>query len=164
MTAPKTDEQKAVAQKRRNWIAIGSAIVVAATPGAYNAWSAAKEAAKAAARVGVEVKTRDRQEADLQRWVKANAEAIAEIKRSMVTHRELLDLALRLREVSQSPRRRPTAAAGAPLAASVDRLREKAKLEEAARQRAAQALKERPPLKSAGQIRQQVKQESAAQF
>lgn len=160
MVKAKTDEQQAAEKKRRNLIAIASAIVVAATPGAYTAWQAAKEAAKAKLVIKGEQRVRDRQEADLQKWVKANAEAIAEIKRSMVTHKDLLDLALRLREVSRVRATRPGRPAPPPVAAmsaAVGKLKEKARAEDKARQKAAQALEKRPKLKPAQQTRQLLK-------
>jgi hypothetical protein len=149
-------------------ITIGSALVVAATPGVYSAWQSAKQAFEQR----LEKRVRDTQEGDLQAVVKANTEAIKALKASMVTHRDLVDLIVKLQASNRPavarptprPRPRPNPAAdGAsrPLSSAIAALRTKAAAGSKARQKAAQALKRAPALKPAAKVRDQIEQKKA---
>jgi hypothetical protein len=149
-------------------ITIGSALIVAATPGVYSAWQSAKQSWEQR----LEKRVRDTQEGDLQAAVKANAEAIKALKDSMVTHRDLVDLIVKLQasnraEVAREhprPRPRPNPAADSasrPLSSAIAALRTKAAAGSKARQKAAQALKRAPALKPAAKVRDQIEQKKA---
>lgn len=145
-------------------IPIASALIVAATPGVYSAWQSARQAWEQR----LEKRVRDTQEGDLQAAVKANADAIKALKGGMVTHRDLLDLVVKLRAEPPAATHRPRTSSNRPAAAprgaldsAIAKLRGKARGETAARQKAAQALKRAPALKPAAKVRDQIQQKAA---
>jgi hypothetical protein len=139
-------------KKAKLWVTAASALVVAATPGVYSAW----EAAKAKWTQRQEQKLRDAQEGDLQKAVKAHTEAIEAIRQSMVTHKDLVDLVLKLR--APHHRRRPDPQ-NAALQAELGRLRQEASAGAKARDKAVQALRKLPKLKAAPEVRQAINAE-----
>jgi hypothetical protein len=85
------------------------AALVVALPGAYAAirsGSAAGEAevATVESRARIEARVRDHQEADLQKHVAALAAEVAALRTSVVTHRDLVDLVLKLRAPARERR------------------------------------------------------------
>lgn len=159
------------AKPRGKWakvIPIASALIVAATPGVYSAWQSAKQALEQR----LETRVRDTQEGDLQAAVKANAEAIKAIQQSQVTHRDLVDLVLKIQASQRpavarpTPRPRPPRnpfadGASTPLSSTIAALRTKAAAGSKAREKAAQALKRAPALKPASKVRDQIEQKTA---
>lgn len=149
--------------KPKKWakaVTIGSALIVAATPGVYSAWQSAKQAWEQR----TEIRVRDAQEGDLQKAIKANAEAIRALKASMITHRDLVDLVLKLRAdhhpqpvaIRVRPRARHNSAparTSVALDGAIAKLRTKAAAGSKARQKATQALQSAPAFKPATQVR-----------
>lgn len=89
-----------LASRKAKFAGVVSAVLISATPGVYGAWQTAKQAYLN----GQEAKTRDSQEEDLQKWVLANKKEIDALKERCATHRDLLDLAIRLQQPDRASR------------------------------------------------------------
>jgi hypothetical protein len=73
-----TDEIALVKKQRKALISITAALLVAATPGIYSAWQTAQQEWKQ--KLKTEQVVRDRQEHDLQRYVKANKQELDSLR------------------------------------------------------------------------------------
>lgn len=164
-----SDEPKAPRGRAAKLIPIASALIVAATPGVYSAWQGAKQAWTQRQ----EQRLRDAQETDLQRAVQAHTEAIRAIKESMVTHRDLVDLVIKLRAATPAPdpaarprprppRNAPPEPATAALLAEIAKLRVSARTGDKARDKATKALRTMPALKPPAEARAIQQQAQAA--
>jgi aconitase A len=89
------NEDEAARKKRIALIGKVVAAVIVALPGAYGAVRGASSADDAT--VELERKIRDRQEAALQQHVKALRAEIDALRKATVSHKELLELAMKLR-------------------------------------------------------------------
>jgi len=155
--------------KRGKFIAVAAALITAATPGVYGAW----QAAKAAFAAKTERKVNDEATADLQAWAAAAKRRLDQLEQTCVTHRELVDFALKLGRPSCRPgfelrgdrcvKVRVVATAQpepppapAPPAGVLDKL--KAKAAKAAKARPAPKL---PALKPTSKIRAMIEQKAA---
>lgn len=161
-----SDEPKAPRGRAAKLIPIASALIVAATPGVYSAWQGAKQAWTQRQ----EQRLRDAQETDLQRAVQAHTEAIRAIKEAMVTHRDLVDLVIKLRAATPAPERprpsppraTPSDAPTAALLAEIAKLRASAGTGDKARDKATKALRTMPALKPPAEARAIQQQAQAA--
>lgn len=96
--APETDEERpgvGAESRRLTTLAKLAAAVVVALPGAYAA--VRTQSAADSGRLRTEVVVRDRQEEATRRHVEALRREIAAVREAAVTHRELLDLVLKMR-------------------------------------------------------------------
>lgn len=140
--------------KKTKLVGLVSAVAIAATPGVYSAWESAKQAYQAKQ----EQKVNDKQNIDLQKFVKALEVEVAALRKSMVTHKDLVDLLFKLRE--QGHRRRAPARPDQELDEKIKVLKEKAAKADAAAKVATTVKKALPALKSPAETRQLVKQSS----
>jgi len=137
-------------------VAIVSAALVASAPGFYSAWQQTKvdfqarraniQASQAKQRLKVEQQVRDKQERDLQKYVKALEADIKEVKKSCVSHKDMIDLILKLQRPKQSnhryTRERWHRARASYLMRKVRALRMKVKAAKAAKQNKKPALRD----------------------
>jgi hypothetical protein len=80
--------------KRSKVVVIAAAAITAATPGVYGAWQAAKSAWQAK----TEQQVSDKTTTDLQTWAAAARVKLEALEKTCVTHRELVDFALKLNQ------------------------------------------------------------------
>lgn len=155
--SPTTEETRKAEFKRTKLITLIAGLLTAATPGIYGAWESAKTALKARQ----EEVVRDKQENDLQKNVQALQVAVAALQKSAVTHRDLVDLIVKLKDHQEHQPRRPTPSSTArelELEQKLAELKKQAEMAAKAAKRAAEASKAAPRLKPAKQIRQLVQQ------
>jgi len=156
--------------KRGKLVAIAAAVITAATPGVYGAWQAAKTAFEQK----TEREVNDKATGDLQAWAAAAKKRLDQLEQMCVTHRELVDFALKLghatgcrdgwelrgnrcvkvRVVATAPP--APAPASKPPAALLDKLKAKA-----AAAGAAKPAPKLPALKPPSQIRALIEQKAA---
>lgn len=160
MRNPSEEVTKVKNRKRARHIALAVAVLTAATPGVYSAW----ESAKAALKAKQEEVVRDRQEGDLQKNVRALAVAVEALRESSVTHKDLVDLVLKLR-ARRRPRHHgrlapPVGAREQELERKLAALRKRAEVGARAITRAAAAKRAAPRLRPAKKVRQLVLREN----
>lgn len=146
-------DQTETKKTKKPLVALISAVIVSITPGIYSAWQTAKNEYKAKTAQGrmlTERKVRDHQEKTIQKYVKGLETEIKAIKQSCVTHKDLIDIVLKLRPRKNSYDK----AKSLYLLAKINRLREsmlRAK-------RAKQKILKKPKLHPAQYIRKSLKQ------
>lgn len=160
------DQKQEPPSTKNQIIALVSAALVASAPGFYSAWQqakvdfqakrAARQAGQTKQRLKLEQQVRDKQEGDLQKYVKALEADIKQVKQSCVSHKDLIELMLKLQK-PQRPnhsmsRERWHRARTRYLMRKVRAMRLKVKAAEAAAELAKHRHK--PALRSAGQYRQ----------
>ena len=146
--------------KRAKIVGIISAVAVAATPGVYSAW----QNAKAAYQQRVERTARDTQEIDLIKTVKSLELAIVALQKSSVTHQELIDIILKIRNSSDQRFSRAPASTGnreSELDRKIETLEKKIEESSKAQRKADVAFDTKPKLKSPTELREIVQQQAA---
>ena len=89
-------------RRKAKLVGLVTSIVVAATPGVYSAWQSAKNAWQQR----IEQKTRDTQEVDLQKNVESLEKTITALEKSCVSHKDLVELVLKIKDMHAGSRRR----------------------------------------------------------
>jgi hypothetical protein len=169
MVPSPSGEQRKAERRKTKIVTLVTAIVTAATPGVYSAWQTAKNAHKQK----VEQKTRDTQETDLQKNVAAAQSELTALSKSCVTHKDLVDLIVKLRDTrrsyrphrphtNRSPRTQPQPnAREEALLAKIAALKAKSRVATKARKKADVVRKAAPKLRPVKLIRQQVQKQLA---
>lgn len=147
--------------KRAKTVALISAIITAATPGVY----AGIKSAEIAWKQHVESKKADVQEAALAKNVEALKSEFSALEKACVTHKDLLDLTLKMRTVANAPVvRRPSRPAvsrvESELSKKVDVLRKRLATAKVAKSKARAQTKAAPLLKSSESVRIMIQKKS----
>lgn len=158
-STPSGEHKKAELRKTKLTALIVS-IATAAAPGVYSAY----QSAKTAYQQRVEEKTRDKQESSLTKNVKSLQADVDAVEKSCVTHKDLVDLVLKLRDsqpgrVRVSRRPRPPSPREQALLSKIASLKAKADVAKQAQDKAKVIRKAAPKLRPVKYIRQQVQQQ-----
>lgn len=143
------------ATKKAKTISLIAGLITAATPGVYGAW----QAAKASLKTKQEEVVRDKQEGDLQKNIASLQGSLEALRKSAVTHKDLVDLVLKLKATAPPARRRPQPAVTAreqELQRKLAALTKRAQAGAQASRKADAVKRAAPRLKPAKQTRQLV--------
>ena len=145
--APTTDKRKTKV------VAIIAAVITVATPGVYSAW----QSAKTAWAQRLEQKTRDSQEGDVAKNVKALQAQIKAIEKTCVSHKDLIDILLKMNKSGMGVGGVSVKKSIAkPLSDQIGILEGKAVKALKAQTKAVKAVKAAPKIRSSDQVRQQI--------